>query len=317
MDFIDQLKQIINNLSKDIVIGLFSATLKQEITNLINEYLINPTYVEIENNTNNKQITQYYMRTKNKFKQITNIIFNYNPDITIIFCNTQKEVDNVFEYLKCNSFNVQRLHGGLKQDDRIRIINGIKKKRFRILVATDVAGRGIDIDKVSLVINYDLPNNSNNYLHRIGRTGRINHQGIAYSLVDDNELLDKIIKETNNNIIENNIYDSKEKDIIKYFTLQLDTIAIPSEIINNEITRLHINAGKQHKLRPIDIVGSICSIPNIESNDIGIISVNEVVTFVEILNNKGKLVHDALQTKPIKAKIRKVNYANEEWFNKG
>lgn len=314
MDFIDQINYVLNVVPSDTVIGLFSATLKEEIKVLIEENLKEPYYVEIKQDTIN--IEQLYTISKDKLVQLVNIIFNYKPELAIVFCNTQKEVDNVFEFLKMHDFNVQRIHGGLDQDARIKIINGIKRKKFRILVATDVASRGIDIDKVSLVINYDLANNTNNYLHRIGRTGRVLENGLAISLVDDLEMLKKLEKELNYKLIQTNVDMAKEKDIVKYFSQVIKKVQMPNEKINAEVTRLHLNAGKKQKLRPVDFVGAICSIDNVTANDIGVISINEVASFIEILNEKGNLVYQALKEKPIKGKIRKVSIANKEWFNK-
>lgn len=107
-----------------------------------------------------------------------------NPDSAIIFCNTKNQVDELTDLL---DVKVSKIHGGLRQEDRFRAMDDFKSGKSRFLIATDVAGRGIDVDNVSLVINYDLPIEKENYVHRIGRTGRAGKSGKAISFVKTNE----------------------------------------------------------------------------------------------------------------------------------
>ena len=106
-----------------------------------------------------------------------------NPKKAVNFCNTKKKADNLIEVLKHNGYKAECLHGDIKQTQRQRIINRLKKGEFKILVATDVVARGIDVDELELVINYDIPQEEEYYVHRIGRTGRNGNSGKAYTFV--------------------------------------------------------------------------------------------------------------------------------------
>ena len=118
-----------------------------------------------------------------------------DDDQTIIFCNTKRMVDLAVERLKKHRFDVAGLHGDLSQNQRERILNQFKEGEFKTIVATDVAARGIDVDGITLVVNYDIPNDMDSFIHRIGRTGRIGRSGQAWSLVsrDDEPQLSKIM----------------------------------------------------------------------------------------------------------------------------
>lgn len=112
----------------------------------------------------------------------------------MIFCNTQLKVDEVYNELEYQGFTCDKIHGGMEQTDRLRVMEHFKQRHFRYLVATDVATRGIDIDQIGLVINFDVPNNCEGYVHRIGRTGRIGNMGKAMTFVtpSENRLLEDI-----------------------------------------------------------------------------------------------------------------------------
>ena len=110
---------------------------------------------------------------------LKNVTVVENPDSCIIFCRTKEHVDNVYSELEAANYSCERLHGGLEQEDRFAVMDGFKMGNFRYLVATDVAARGIDIDNVTLIINYDVPMEKEGYVHRTGRTGRAGNKGKA------------------------------------------------------------------------------------------------------------------------------------------
>ena len=206
----------------------------------------------------------------------------------------------------------------MEQKDRISAMKSFKRGEFPILAATDVAARGIHIDDITHIINYDVPMEKESYVHRIGRTGRAGRGGTAISLVFPWEFkfLHQIEEYIGLNIEEKIIPDTKEaengkdnfeKKIKSKPKLKEDK----SENLNTDITKLYINSGKKKKLRPGDIVGAITGIEGIKGEDIGIIDILDYISYVEILNGKGELVLKELQHTPIKGKIVKVEIAKE------
>ena len=114
-----------------------------------------------------------------KMSLLKNVTVVENPDSCIIFCRTKEHVDTVFAELEESNYSCEKIHGGIEQEDRFAVMDGFKMGNFRYLVATDVAARGIDIDNITLVINYDVPMEKESYVHRTGRTGRAGNKGKA------------------------------------------------------------------------------------------------------------------------------------------
>lgn len=320
MGFIEQIKDIIDNLPKERVTALLSATMPRDIKSLCDNYMNDPIFVEIEDQDRaSDRIYQerYTVSQSEKLDLLKDITIIENPDSCIIFCNTRKEVDDVNNELRRLKYTCSKIHGGMEQDERTSVMNSFKKGKFRYLVATDVAARGIDIDDISLVINYDIPQDSEIYIHRIGRTGRKNNTGRAITFVTRNEgrfledIEDAIEKEID-------LKDRPKKETIielkPEFEEKMGTRPELKEVkgseMSKEIMKLHINAGKKTKMRPTDIVGALCNLDGITAEDIGIISIIDVSTFVEILNNKGEYVYNKLQRTPIKGRLRSVSKAN-------
>ena len=317
MGFIDQIHKIITCISRKRVTVLLSATMPKDIESLCNKYMKDPIYAEIEaEDSVADRICQerYDIEENGKIKLLRDITIVENPDSCIIFCNTKLKVDEVYSELVSLRYTCGKIHGGMEQRDRLRVMNDFKKGHFRYLVATDVAARGIDIDNISLVINYDIPQERESYVHRIGRTGRIGKEGKAITFVTqyEGDFLKDIHKYIGKEII---LKERPEKEIVNNFKQEfVEKLNTTSEIkeakgtpLSKEIMKLHINAGKKTKMRPVDIVGTLCSIDGITAEDIGIINVLDISTFVEILNNKGELVFQELQKKNIKGRPRRVS----------
>ncbi len=326
MGFIDQIEKVLKSLPKGVNIALFSATMPDAIRALGKRIMKVSTEVEIKNHSAiEDRILQeaYFTQGKQTMLDLKDIIIVENPDTSILFCNTKDRVEEVADMLWDMGIDVHTLHGGMEQRDRTRVITDFKRGKFRYLVATDVAARGLDIEDVQLVVNVDIPENSESYIHRIGRTARIDKEGKAISFVDSytKKYLDVILEETNNQIeimkrpSESFIASRKasfEAKIKRLPKLKKDK----GHDFKDEILKIHINAGKKTKMRAVDIVGAICSIEGITKDDIGVISIVDVSTFVEILNNKGAIVLKALQTQNIKGRPRVVNRANLSEYEK-
>ena len=317
MGFVDQIEAIITRLPQDHQTILLSATMPAEIEDLCDKYMKDPIKVEIEEQNNSAdRISQgrYLVDEIDKLNLLRDVTLVENPDSCIVFCNTKQKVNDVFRELAKLQYPCKKLHGDMEQNDRLKVMEDFKKGYFRYLVATDVAARGIDIDSISLVINYDIPEDGESYVHRIGRTGRIGKLGSAITFMtqDEKKYLQDIQRYTGKEIILKE-WPSKEsvENARKEFEEKMRAVPKVKESkgthLSKEIMKLHINAGKKTKMRAIDIVGTICSIQGMSKADIGIINVADVSTFVEILNNKGELVYQELQSTPIKGRLRVVS----------
>ncbi|MDP4183048.1 MAG: DEAD/DEAH box helicase [Bacillota bacterium] len=317
MGFIEQLETIITGLPKERVTMLLSATMPKDIEALCKKYMKEPIHVETEEqNSTADRIWQerYSINQRDKAQLLSDITIVENPDSCIIFCNTKQTVDEVYNELEKLKYTCGKIHGGMEQRDRLREMNDFKKGYFRYMVATDIAARGIDIDNITLVINYDIPKNGESYVHRIGRTGRINKEGKAITFVtqNDTKLLQDIHQYIGKEILlkerpgKETVNSSKQEFVEKINTTP-EAKEIKGAQLSKEIIKLHINAGKKTKMRPVDIVGTLCNIRGMTAQDIGIINIVDVSTFVEILNDKGELAFQELQKTPIKGRLRKVS----------
>ena len=317
MGFIIDVVSIIKQLPKNRVTILLSATMDIKLDEIINNHMYKPKMVMIEDKKSEKQnIEQIFYEVLDKDKEmlLQDVTTLQNPDSCIIFCNTQTMVDYVDDYLYVNGYVCDKLHGGMDQKDRTLVMNRFKRNEFRYLVATDVAARGIDVDNISLVVNYDMPFKIENFVHRTGRTGRNNKSGIAISFVNDNDKVS--LKQLNEQLNTNyNVMikpDKKQVEKVQdQFDLKIKTIPEikldKGNELSKDILKIHINAGKKTKMRAVDIVGTFCSIEGMSASDIGIINILDISTFVEILNGKGEMVLEVLQTKNIKGRPRIVS----------
>lgn len=317
MGFVEQIETIIDSLPRNRVTVLLSATLPKDIERLCEKYMKDPIKIEIEEkNPASDRIVQerYTVNQRDKIQLLRDITIIENPDSCIIFCNTKQKVDDVYNDLKRLKYSCEKIHGGMEQRDRLAVMNDFRQGAFRYLVATDVAARGIDIDNISLVINYDIPEERESYVHRIGRTGRVTREGRAITFVTphENRFLEDIHQFIGKEIElkerpEKHIVDNSKEEFDEKINTAPEVKETKGAQMNKEIMKLHINAGKKTKMRPVDIVGALCNINGMTAADIGIINIQDISTFVEILNNKGGLVFRELQKTPIKGRLRRVS----------
>lgn len=295
---------------------LFSATMEETITHLVDNYMHHPEKIIIEGEQKTADaITQYayHLEPEDKFDALLGLLVVENPEDAIIFCDTREMVNTLFQKLRRKKIRCGMLHGGMEQKDRLYAISDFRKGIFHYLITTDVAARGIDLSEVTHVINYDFPTKRENYVHRIGRTGRNGRTGKAFSFISKEEEHYKKEVETYVGAVIpwQELPDEKAiNDFNRQFRdKQKEKVVIregKGAVFNKEILKLSIGGGKKSKMRAGDIVGAICSIPEITQEDIGIIDVRDSVSFVEILNGKGEMVCEELQNRAIKGKIRKV-----------
>lgn len=192
MGFLDQVLRIIKTIPKDRVTLLFSATIPPEIRRICSEYMKNPEMIEIESQTKTVDaIKQIYYRVAHNEKntQLNRLLLVEQPESCLIFCNTRIAVDRVQTFLARKGYSSEALHGDIPQGKRMKTIEQFKQGEFHLLVATDVAARGLHIDNLSLVINYDVPVEKDSYVHRIGRTGRAGNVGRSITLVTGEDIM--------------------------------------------------------------------------------------------------------------------------------
>lgn len=191
MGFIDQMYEIMKHLSKERQTLLFSATMPTEIQNICKKYMNEPETIAIDSDTKTvDSIKQYYFRIEKDEKRdmLDRVLAAYHPKSCMIFCNMRVEVDKIQNYLERKGYVSQAIHGANTQHKRMKTIEAFKTGKIQILVATDVAARGIHIDDMAMVINYDVPVDKDNYIHRIGRTGRAGNGGQAVTMVTSDDL---------------------------------------------------------------------------------------------------------------------------------
>ncbi|MGG0737042.1 DEAD/DEAH box helicase [Niallia taxi] len=319
MGFIDEVEAIMEELPTNRVTMVFSATLPKDVEGLCHKYMKDPVNIEIASNEVTTSTIDHYkieVKQEEKLSLLKDVTVIENPDSCIIFCNTKEHVDTVFSELERANYSCEKIHGGLEQEDRFAVMDGFKMGNFRYLVATDVAARGIDVDNVTLVVNYDIPMERESYVHRSGRTGRAGKKGKAISFTTPYE--GKFLKAIQNYIgFELTEMEPPTKQAVASGQAAFDEKISGRRVvknnktarINQDIIKLHFNGGKKKKIRPVDFVGTIAKIPGVTVDDIGIITIHDNMSYVDILNGKGSLVLQAMENATIKGKKMKVSKA--------
>lgn len=293
MGFYDDIMSIINTLPKNRQTLLFSATYEKNIEKLASNVLSNPVVVKVENEEK-VHIKQefYYIDEENKTAFIPALISSNKAKSILIFCNMKIKCDKLADDLYALGLDVLTLHSDLEQKQRDETIILFSNKSYPILIATDVASRGLHIDDVDLVINYDLSLDEKIHTHRIGRTARAGKGGLAISLYTQNDFdRVEIIKETFSDIEDKSI-DSVEDDL--------------SYKIDSELRTIFINGGKKQKLRAGDILGALTAGIGLQKDDIGKIDILDFASYVAINKEKISFVLERLSKEKIKGKYYRI-----------
>ncbi|HHD3543890.1 TPA: DEAD/DEAH box helicase [Streptococcus pyogenes] len=191
MGFLEDIEAIISRVPADRQTLLFSATMPAPIKQIGVKFMKDPEHVQIKNKElTNVNVDQYYVRVKEqeKFDTMTRLMDVNQPELSIVFGRTKRRVDEITRGLKLRGFRAEGIHGDLDQNKRLRVIRDFKNDQIDILVATDVAARGLDISEVTHVYNYDITQDPESYVHRIGRTGRAGKSGESITFVSPNEM---------------------------------------------------------------------------------------------------------------------------------
>jgi len=285
MGFYDEIVKIGSNMPRGKQTLLFSATFPPNIEKLAKALLNQPLTIKVDTILASNKIDEIVYETSDKFKTLTALIQSYKPESLLIFCNTKAEVISLTDTLAGRGHSAIDIHGDLDQRDRNESVIAFSNGSKPILVATDVASRGLDIKNIELVINYDLPFDPEVYTHRIGRTGRADATGIALSLFSpsDSEKCSYVLSKAKKKEMKDLRIDDKFKMQSTHDTLCL-------------------HGGKKTKLRAGDILGTLCKEIGIDPKMIGKINITDTKSYIALHHTVSDKVLNALKGVKIKKK---------------
>ena len=293
MGFYDDIMKIIDNLPQKRQTLLFSATYEKNIEKLASNVLSNPLMVKVENEEKVHIKQKFYeVDEENKTALIPALISTNKAKSILIFCNMKIKCDKLADDLYDLGLDVLTLHSDLEQKERDETIILFSNKSYPVLIATDVASRGLHIDDVDLVINYDLSLDEKIHTHRIGRTARAGKGGLAISLYTQNDL-DRVdaIKDVFSDIEEENI--ANVEDDLSYK-------------IDSDLRTIFINGGKKQKLRAGDILGALTAGIGLQKDDIGKITILDFASYVAIKKELAQGALEKLSKEKIKGKYYRI-----------
>ena len=272
MGFQAALDNIVDKIPQQRQTLLFSATFPEQIQRIANRYLQTPAVIKVESSHESSTIEQHFYHIEGDEERLTAIrllLLTHQPESSVIFCNTKIATQNVANKLAAYGFGVVALHGDLEQRDRDQTLVRFANKSASVLVATDVAARGLDIEALDAVFNYDIAHDSEVHIHRIGRTGRAGSTGKAFSLFSNKDrykvgLLEDYLERT----IEGEVLPSEE--------------ALERSVFTPKMTTIQIDGGKKQKVRPGDIVGALTSENGITFEQVGKIQLGANWAYVAV-----------------------------------
>ena len=299
MGFRDTIEAILKNTTAERQTALFSATFPVTIEGLSKKYMRSPIRVTIETSESDIEQICYMVRPEEKTNALVTFLKNRALESTLVFCNLKVVVDEIHQALRKAGYSADKLHGDLEQREREQVMAKFRNSSIRILVATDVAARGIDVAGLDAVINFDMPSDPAHYVHRIGRTGRAGKKGLAISFVTDKESfkLTRIKEET-------------QYDIPVERGVSLKKVSATTEISAKTMDTLSISGGRKEKLRAGDILGALTGDAGIGGDDVGKIEILDHVSYVAIARSSSKEALARLKDGKIKGRKFLVNWVN-------
>jgi ATP-independent RNA helicase DbpA len=278
---------------------LFSATYPESINAMSAAVQHQPVMVKVEAVHDSLQIKQLFFPVENRERlaAVARILGHYRPESTLVFCNTKKECQEVADALTARGFSALAIHGDLEQGERDQVLARFANKSVSILVATDVAARGIDIKELTAVINYELTRDPEVHIHRIGRTGRAGEPGLALSLVTAAE-------KRRAAAIEDYLGESVAR-------ADLEALNMPkSAPLEAPMVTLCIDGGRKNKVRPGDLLGALTGEAGIPGSEVGKINVFDFHTYVAIRQSSANLALTRLSVNKIKGRFYKIRRFN-------
>jgi ATP-dependent RNA helicase DbpA len=300
MGFQVEIRSVMAQLPRERQTVLFSATLNEATLDLSRRYLKNPVKIDLaEDEITKPQIQQFLYESieSEKINNLMRVMQQHPANLSVIFCNRKATVIQVGELLTQHQVSHVLLHGDLEQRERERALAIFRNGSARILVATDVAGRGLDIENLELVVNLDLPAEPQVYLHRVGRVGRAGRVGTAVTLVPPNEEM-KMLE------IENLVGQKIEKKILG-FKNQHGLGGFYRQAL---MQTLAISGGRKDKLRAGDILGALTAGADLKAEDVGKIEVQDKISFVAVKSEVAKRALDKLRDGKVKGSKYQVRW---------
>lgn len=299
MGFQDDLANIVAAAPTNRQTLLFSATYPKSIASMSAGVQQDPVTVKVAAVHDEGQIEQLFFLVKpgERIAAVARILGHYRAESSLIFCNTKKDCQEVADALQERGFSALAIHGDLEQAERDQVLARFANKSVSVLVATDVAARGIDIKELSAVINYELTRDPEVHIHRIGRTGRAGEQGLALSLLTAAET-------------------RRAAAIEEYLgagvpRAELDSLSMPSAAHHEApMVTICIDGGRKNKLRPGDVLGALTGEAGIPGSEVGKINVFDFHTYVAIRRASAKLALERLSTNKIKGRFYKIRRFN-------
>ena len=295
MGFYDSIAEIINQTPAKRQTLLFSATYPSGIKQLSATFMREPQQVKVEALHDDAQIEQrfYEIAPEQRMDAVLKLLHSYRPESCVAFCFTKQQCQELVDHLTANGISAAALNGDLEQRDRDQVLAMFANRSLSVLVATDVAARGLDIDALDMVINVELARDSEIHIHRVGRTGRAGAKGLAMSLVAPAEGHRAQAIET------------LQKSPLNWHPLSSLKVQ-SSEPLQPPMTTLCIGAGRKEKLRPGDILGALTGDAGLPGSKIGKIALFDYQAFVAVERDVAKLALKRLSEGKIKGRSLKV-----------
>jgi ATP-dependent RNA helicase DbpA len=272
MGFQPSLDTIIASLPNKRQTLLFSATYPKEIASMAEKITHQPQFIEIDTEHHDNVITEQAYEIdddQHRLNAIQLLMLKYEPSSAVVFCNTKRETEMIANYLKKQGFVAMALHGDLDQKERDEVLVQFDNKSITLIIATDVAARGLDIDALDLVVNYQIARDLDVHVHRVGRTGRAGSKGLACTLVNQKENY-KL------NLLEKHLGKPITINVLPELESLTDKPKLPENL------SLKINGGKKQKLRPGDILGALTAGKDIDAHAIGKINIFDFFSYVAV-----------------------------------
>ncbi|NWF39616.1 ATP-dependent RNA helicase DbpA [Mariprofundus sp. NF] len=295
MGFQASVDAIVAQIPKQRQTLLFSATFPDKIKAISNRIMIKPVMVQVESTHDSSTISQHFYQTgdfKDSMTALRLLLLEHRPESCVIFCNTKRETQDIADELVSHGFSALALNGDLEQRDRDQTMVRFANRSTAILVATDVAARGLDIDALDAVINFQLPHEPETYVHRIGRTGRAGSSGVSFTL--------------------HNGSDYKLTMLSDYIKRPISSEALPPlSVLDNKpakpaMATLQIGGGKKQKLRPGDILGALTGEGGITGKQVGKIHILDNWAYVAVSRDVVKVALNKLSEGKLKGRTFRV-----------
>nr|WP_200904261.1 ATP-dependent RNA helicase DbpA [Vibrio sp. VPAP30] len=269
---------------------LFSATFPDNIESLAAKVMVKPEMVKVESTHQKTTIEQRFYKLDNteaKDDALEALLLTHKPESSVVFCNTKKEVQNVADELSHRGFSVVELHGDMEQREREQALTMFANKSISILVATDVAARGLDVDNLDAVFNFELSRDPEVHVHRIGRTGRAGSKGVAFSFYSERE-------------------EYRVARIDEYMDIAISPSQLPEKRVERpfypKMQTIQILGGKKQKVRAGDILGALTKQAGLDGKKIGKINILAMVSYVAVAHDIVKPALKQLQTGKMKGR---------------